>query len=216
MAGSGDDVAVVAVKVRPSREAARLEAGKDSHVRAFERSMRDVRRLTSAEGVAQRAIAADLNTAASVTVVFPGAYLGCPRIASSLAAAVAADDARPPLQRGLGRGAARRFVACLAKLIGARGGGPAALEMRELHARCDVVPPGFSYVREVGQSLGYRLDRRLLASHVRQAVLKMDEAASGAPPAPRGGGGGGGSPRRAHPHQREQHYVDADGDYDEL
>jgi hypothetical protein len=212
--GNSDDVCVVSIKVAPSRVAAHYEGKKSAYVKRFEEAMRDVRNLSSAEGVAQQALLANIGTEASATIVFPGRFLAAPRF--SAREAIAADSHRPPLQRALGASAGRRFACALSKLVVARCGGPEALNMRELSVRCDVAPPGFSYVREVGSGLGYRLDRSLLASHVRQAVLRVDEATRGE---------GGGSPRRRS-HRRSPSRSPDEGrgsprrvggrDYDEL
>jgi hypothetical protein len=164
-----DDVCVVALKVKPSRMSDHLQSLKSKSVRDFERRMAEGGALTTAEATAQSAVLAEIAPTPSLTLVFPGTFLGS-QLGDAREAA-SADRHRPPLQRSLAPHAGKRFIACLSKLILSRGGGPDSLTMRQLHVRCDAPSTGFSYLRETGGT-GLRLDHELLAAHVRQGVVK--------------------------------------------
>jgi hypothetical protein len=168
-----DDVCVVALRVRPSHDALQSPMRQNSFVRAFERGApRDPRSMTAAECIAEQAAASNVDATLSLTLVFPGTFLGT--VGGAARDAVAADRLRHPLQRATGPNAGKRFIACLAKHVSLHGGGASSLALRELHIR---VRPGtqFSYVRETGGRLGYRLDHELLAAHVREAVLLAND-----------------------------------------
>jgi hypothetical protein len=168
-----DDVCVVALRVRPSHDALQSPMRQNSFVRAFERGApRDPRSMTAAECIAEQAAASNVDATLSLTLVIPGTFLGT--VGGAARDAVAADRLRHPLQRATGPNAGKRFIACLAKHVSLHGGGASSLALRELHIR---VRPGtaFSYVRETGGRLGYRLDHELLAAHVREAVLLAND-----------------------------------------